>query len=189
MHVLAWFRRRSSKLHKGTNVTRVLKFVIFFIWNNSLNSLIIKSKHLDYESKLIECILHIPRNLQNISTTTITPGTTTTTTNVENSNTNQLGFIPQTNTVIPGTTTAAATALTTATSSSVSIIPPPATSTTPPIVQNSVSPVSNLTTNTVTHTSSTSNTNNQENKGESIKSKYLFKINNQYIYIYIYKNI
>ncbi len=27
-------------------------------------------KHLDYESKLIELFLHIPRNLQNISTTT-----------------------------------------------------------------------------------------------------------------------
>jgi hypothetical protein len=68
-------------------------------------------------------------------------------------------------------------------------IPPPATSTTPPIVQNSVSPVSNLTTNTVTHSSSTSNTNNQENKGESIKSKYLFKINNQYIFIKIFNLI
>lgn len=75
----------SSNLYKYISA---LLIQVFFISNR---------KHLEYESKLIETVLHIPRNLQNIDSNNIlnynwnntnTTNTSTTATNSSNSLTN-----------------------------------------------------------------------------------------------------
>ena len=53
-------------------------------------------KHLEYESKLIETVLHIPRNLQNVSGEVTTANTTTTSIS-PNTFVNSVTSIPNTN--------------------------------------------------------------------------------------------
>lgn len=92
-----------------------------------------QGKHLDYESKLIEVILHIPRNLQNISTS--------------NEQANQLPGLPFLNTTIPAVATQTTQPQQIATSS-----------TTPPVQSSSSSSNLSNTSNTNISTASNSST-------------------------------
>lgn len=70
LYVFARPRWRQCQFYQRTNVTRV-SFALSCIFADSSRlifwRLFYSRKHLEYESKLIENVLHIPRNLQNIS--------------------------------------------------------------------------------------------------------------------------